>query len=153
MNILGIDPGTSCGWAVVGEGGVCMLSGVWDLRPRRHEGGGMRYLRLQSYLLQVLTAVQVKAVAYEEARRHMGVDAAHIYGGVVATIGSVLELRKTPYRGVPVGTVKKVATGKGNADKVAMMTAFQALTGRTPADDNEADALFVALALRKELGL
>ena len=45
-----------------------------------------------------------------------------------------------PYQGVPVGTIKKHATGKGNAGKDAMIAA--AITrGFTPADDNEADAI------------
>ena len=41
---------------------------------------------------------------------------------------------------MPVGTIKKHATGKGNADKAAMVAAMHAL-GHAPADDNEADAL------------
>jgi Holliday junction resolvasome RuvABC endonuclease subunit len=39
-----------------------------------------------------------------------------------------------------VGTIKKHATGKGNADKVAMVEAMQ-LRGHPVTDDNEADAL------------
>jgi len=41
---------------------------------------------------------------------------------------------------VPVGTIKKHATGRGNANKLMMITAMQAL-GHNPVDDNEADAL------------
>jgi hypothetical protein len=41
---------------------------------------------------------------------------------------------------VPVGTIKKHATGKGNADKAAMVAAMRGL-GFGPADDNEVDAL------------
>jgi Holliday junction resolvasome RuvABC endonuclease subunit len=47
---------------------------------------------------------------------------------------------KIPYRGVPVGTIKRHVTGKGNADKEAVIAAVQAL-GFAPVDDNEADAL------------
>ena len=39
-----------------------------------------------------------------------------------------------------MGTIKKHATGKGNANKAAMIATMQAL-GFQPADDNEADAL------------
>ena len=42
--------------------------------------------------------------------------------------------------GVPVGTIKKHATGKGNAGKEAMIEAMQ-LLGHPVTDDNEADAL------------
>lgn len=46
MRILGIDPGTSCGWAILDDGGR-VASGVWDLSPKRFEGGGMRYIRFE----------------------------------------------------------------------------------------------------------
>jgi Holliday junction resolvasome RuvABC endonuclease subunit len=151
MMILGIDPGTHCGWALFFKGHP-HGSGVWDLRPRRHEGGGMRFLRLRTYLEEILAASRsIDAIAYEEVRRHMGVDAAHIYGGIVGVIGAFCEEHKIPYRGIPVGTIKKYATGKGNAKKDAMIAAAEARFGITVADDNEADALFIARFLDHEL--
>ncbi len=45
-----------------------------------------------------------------------------------------------PYEGVPVGTIKKFATGNGNASKLAMVAAMKE-RGHKPQDDNEADAL------------
>ncbi len=154
MIILGIDPGTKCGWAVVKDGGIRIGSGVWDLKPRRHEGGGMRYLRVRRYVEELLAgSYGIEAVAYEEVRRHMGVDAAHVYGGIVAEITAVCEKRdpKLPYRGVPVGTIKKLATGKGNANKAKMIEMARAVFGCEPKDDNEADALWCAAALDREL--
>jgi Holliday junction resolvasome RuvABC endonuclease subunit len=41
---------------------------------------------------------------------------------------------------VPVGTIKKHATGKGNAGKHDVIAAMRAM-GHPVADDNEADAL------------
>ena len=41
---------------------------------------------------------------------------------------------------MPVGTIKKHATGKGNASKDDMIASVR-LRGHNPADDNEADAL------------
>lgn len=152
LTVLGIDPGTSCGWAVARSDGLRLASGVWDLRPRRHEGGGMRYLRLRRYLDQVLELAQgVDAVGYEEVRRHRGTDAAHVYGGLVGALGAWGEERGLPYRGVPVGAVKRQGTGKGNASKEEMVQAFEVATGHQPATDDEADAYFVALALLAEL--
>ena len=43
-------------------------------------------------------------------------------------------------RACPVGTIKRHVTGKGNADKQAVIEAVRKL-GFAPADDNEADAL------------
>jgi Holliday junction resolvasome RuvABC endonuclease subunit len=41
---------------------------------------------------------------------------------------------------LPVGTIKRHATGNGNASKEAVIAAVRSL-GFDPADDNEADAL------------
>lgn len=150
VTFIGIDPGTQCGWAVLSAGGERIASGNWNLAPRRHEGGGMRFVRLERYLAELLDTYGEQAqVGYEEVRRHLGTDAAHIYGGIVATLTRVCEARSVPYMGVPVGTVKKRATGKGNAVKVAMMEAAQARWGWPVATDNEADALWIAEVLRE----
>lgn len=137
MRILAIDPGTHCGYALSAS-----ESGVWDLKPRRHEGGGMRFVRLRNYLSKACH--QAGLVVYEEVRGHKGTDAAQIYGGIVAIIQEHCELRDIPYQGVPVGTIKKYATGKGNANKELMLTAARE---RWPvadiADDNQADALLL----------
>jgi Holliday junction resolvasome RuvABC endonuclease subunit len=62
----------------------------------------------------------------------------------MATLTAWSELRGVPYAGVPVGTIKRHATGKGNANKDAMMAAARA-RGFSPADDNEADAIAILL--------
>ena len=49
-----------------------------------------------------------------------------------------------PYEGVPVGTIKRFATGRGNADKAAMIAAIRA-RGYDPVDNNEADAIALLL--------
>ncbi len=150
MIVIGIDPGTQCGWAVRQPDGT-MLSGVWDLRGRRFDGGGMKFLRARQFFAELIdatatdfNAIPVK-VCIEEVRRHLGVDAAHCYGGIVAVIQAVCEERKVPYEGVPVAAAKQTATGKGNADKPAMMAAARARwRGFEPRDDNEADARWIA---------
>ena len=50
------------------------------------------------------------------------------------------EQNSIPYSGVGVGTIKKSATGRGNAGKPEMIAAMRRL-GHLPDDDNEADAL------------
>jgi len=60
----------------------------------------------------------IDVIYYEEVRKHIGTDAAHIYGGFKATLSTWCEENNTSYEGVPVGTLKKHATGKGNAKKM-----------------------------------
>ena len=62
----------------------------------------------------------------------------------MASLTSWGELRGIPYEGVPVGTIKRHATGKGNAPKQAMIDAVRA-KGFSPEDDNEADAIAILL--------
>ena len=139
-SILALDLGTITGWALrTPEGNV--VSGTESFRPGRFEGGGMRYLRFRRWLTEIMgTAGGLAAVYFEEVRRHAGVDAAHAYGGFLATLTAWCERHQTPYRGVPVGTIKKHATGSGNAGKAQMLAAMRT-QGYSPGDANEADAL------------
>jgi Holliday junction resolvasome RuvABC endonuclease subunit len=138
--ILALDLGTSTGWAARSSSGL-ITSGTIDLKPSRYEGGGMRFLRFANWLSDMhKLAGPIDAIYFEEVRRHAGTDAAHVYGGLMATLTSWAEMRHIPYQGVPVGTIKRHATGKGNAPKEAMITAAQA-RGFRPATHDEADAL------------
>lgn len=138
--ILALDLGTTTGWAVRGFDGL-ITSGTVTFKPGRYDGGGMRYLRFTNWLSEIdRLSGPVEAIYFEEVRRHAGTDAAHVYGGLMATLETWAELRDVPYQGVPVGTIKKHATCKGNAPKQAMIEAARA-RGFSPADDNEADAI------------
>ena len=137
MNILAIDPGTHCGYAK-----SPIESGTWDLSVKRHEGGGMRFFRLRNYLNEVCSDIDL--LVYEEVHRHAGTEAAHIYGGIVAIIQEHCEMHQINYQGLPVGTIKKYATGKGNANKDSMVNAAKAKWQDIDiVDDNQADALWI----------
>ncbi len=146
--ILALDLGTTTGWALsLPDGSV--THGFVSFKPQRFEGGGMRYLRFRRWLDEVLAATAPQTalaglggVFFEEVRRHLGADAAHAYGGFLATLTAWCEHHQIPYKGVPVGTIKRHVTGKGNAGKSEVVTAMKA-RGYVVADDNEADALAV----------
>lgn len=137
--ILAVDLGTTLGWALRFSGQA--MSGTEHFKVGRFEGGGMRYLRFVRWLNDLWRFAGGPSIIYfEEVRRHRGVDAAHVYGGFLAQLTAWCEHHAVPYQGVPVGTIKKFATGKGNADKAAMIEAAKRW-GYQPEDDNEADAL------------
>ena len=138
--MLALDLGTTTGWALHGFDGL-ITSGTTSFKPGRYDGGGMRYLRFTNWLTELdRLAGPIEAIWFEEVRRHAGTDAAHVYGGLMATLTAWAELRGVPYQGVPVGTIKRHATGRGNAPKEAMIAAARA-RGFSTADDNEADAI------------
>jgi len=138
--ILALDLGTTTGWALRGSDGH-ITSGSESFRPQRFEGGGMRFLRFKRWLTEIKQSCDgIDALHFEEVRRHVSTDAAHAYGGFLATLTAWCEHHQIPYQGVPVGTIKKHATGKGNASKGEMVASARA-RGHVPTDDNEADAL------------
>ncbi len=142
--VLALDLGTTTGWALRSQDGG-ITSGTTSFKPSRFEGGGMRYLRFRGWLTEMAgLASSISRIAFEEVRAHAGTDAAHLYGGFLAHLSAWCEERGVAYEGVPVGTIKRFATGKGNADKAAMIAAVRA-RGFAPADDNEADAIALLL--------
>ena len=154
--ILALDLGTTTGWALRGSDGH-ITSGCVSFRPQRFEGGGMRFLRFRRWISEIQKSIpELQNLYFEEVRRHAGVDAAHAYGGFLATLTAWCEHHQIPYQGVPVGTIKKHATGKGNASKEDVIAAIRA-RGHAPLDDNEADALALLhwaielLALEREV--
>ena len=145
--ILALDLGTRTGWALWVPGHP-IVHGYADFKPGRFDGAGMRYLRFTRWLNELHAGNAFSEVHYEEVRRHIGTDAAHVYGGLMGALQAWCETVRVPYQGVPVGTIKRHATGKGNADKAAMVAAMQAL-GHPVTDDNEADALALLYCVRR----
>jgi len=138
--ILALDLGQATGWALRDAEGV-ITSGTAEFRPGRFQGAGMAFVRFKGWLHELRAgAGRIDQVFFEEVRAHRGTAAAHVYGGYLAHLTAWCELRAIPYLGVPVGTIKRHVTGKGNAPKEAVIAAVQKL-GFAPADDNEADAL------------
>lgn len=133
--LLALDLGTKCGWACHTDTGL--KSGTQSFATDRFSGGGMRYLKFERWLNELPTPSQI---VYEEVRCHAATDAAHVYGGLMAILTKWCESRGIPYCAVPVGTIKKHWTGKGNADK-KMMIDEAVKRGFNPTDDNEADAI------------
>jgi Holliday junction resolvasome RuvABC endonuclease subunit len=139
--MLALDLGTKTGFAIWKDGRI--ESGVWKLRHDRHASGA-RFLDFRNRLTGILGAHNIYTVFFERVCGHKGTDAAHVYGGFMYTLAAVCEERSIKCVGIPVGTIKKFATGSGNASKEEMTAAMRA-RGFNPVDDNEADALAILL--------
>ena len=148
MTILALDLGTQTGWALTSRDGS-ITSGSQSFKPQRFEGGGMRFLRFKRWLTDIKQCNDgIDQVVFEEVRRHVGVDAAHAYGGFMGQLTAWCEHHQIPYQGIPVGTIKKHATGKGNASKDEMVAAVRA-RDHAPVDDNEVDAIALLYLARE----
>lgn len=138
--ILALDLGTKTGWAIKLDDNT-IISSTENFKSDRFEGGGMRFLRFRNWLDEMdKFSKGINQIYFEEVRRHIGVDAAHAYGGFLAHLSSWCEDRKIAYLGIPVGTIKKHITGKGNSSKAQIISKITE-KGFNPRDDNEADAL------------
>ncbi|WP_244258717.1 hypothetical protein [Cupriavidus gilardii] len=140
LNILAIDIGTTTGWALGLRDGQ-LLSGSESFAPRRNDGPGQRWLKFAAWLGECARqAGEIHAIYYERVLRHTAVQAAHVYGGFEAHLQAWADRNRVPLVAVPVTVIKKSATGKGNANKDAMIAAMRA-RGHRVVDDNHADAL------------
>lgn len=140
--ILALDPATKCGWAVYdGKGGYA--AGSWELpKPEGNaQEEGARFLALAKHLTSVRVRYgPISLIVYEVAKNHKSTYAAHLFGGWIATIqlwahternrAEVIDPTKPAYYPLMYSTVKKFATGKGNASKDDMR---ESMTERTVA--------------------
>jgi crossover junction endodeoxyribonuclease RuvC len=105
----------------------------------------MRFLRFRQMLDEFAGSnAKLRMVAFEEVRRHVGTDAAHIYGGLMGTLTAWCEYNLIPYSGIPIGTWKKALGLKGNCGKPEVMLKIGDL-GYNPSTNDEADAIGVLL--------
>lgn len=139
MRTLAIDLGTRTGWATQDDDDI--QSGYEDFKVARGSGGGMRFVQFRKWLN---TLVKPDQVVYEMVMRHVGTDAAHVYGGFLAIMTAWCEEHGIPYYGIGVTYIKKQWTGKGNAKKEDMIAETQR-RGYAITDNNEADAIAILM--------
>jgi len=135
--ILAIDQASKCGWALGKD-----IYGLWDLTTRKDEDMGMKLIRFKNKLKEVCTTEGVTIIVYE---RVAGMHAASIIHAakMVAIIETFCTENNIRYTAFSAQEVKKFATGKGNANKEAMVKAAQEKYGYPGTDDNVADALHI----------
>lgn len=139
--ILALDLGTKTGYAVRQRNGK-VVHGTQSFAPRKSWSAGQRWLRFQSWLGELLDLHRVDQIAYEHVSFHAGVRDAHCYGAFRALVEMAADRRNIGLVGTNVQMVKRHWTGKGGADKAAMIAQARA-RGFRPETDNDADALAV----------
>lgn len=78
--MLTLDLGKQTGWTILNDGIV--QSGSKSFHVSRFSGGGMQFLNFRNWLNSLKYKFPgIEVVYFEEVRRHLGTDAAHIYGG------------------------------------------------------------------------
>jgi len=139
--ILALDLGTKTGYAVRKRDGK-VVHGTMSFAPRASWSAGQRWLRFRSWLGEVLDLHQVHKIVVEHVSFHAGVRDAHCYGAFRALVEMAADTRRIELVGTNVQTIKRHWTGKGGADKAAMIEQAR-IRGFRPETDNDADALAI----------
>jgi Holliday junction resolvasome RuvABC endonuclease subunit len=133
------------------DGGVIMASGVQDFTKRRGESNGIMFLRFHKWIADLTSLGLPDLIQYEQAHMRGGA-AAEICIGLQTHTQSFAASHNINCSGVHTATVKKFAAGSAKAQKGKEQSiAFAAkVLGRAPMDDNEADAVVIALWAYRE---
>jgi Holliday junction resolvasome RuvABC endonuclease subunit len=144
--MLALDVATKTGW-FNGEFG-----GTWDFSIKRDESSGMRLFRFKSKLKEIFQEDRPDAVVFERtAGRHQG--AIIIQSELHGVMKSLCDDYGIDYKAYSASEIKKYATGKGNANKDAMIQACIDKYGITPVDDNHADAIHLWHLAKEDLNI
>ncbi|MHB8110521.1 MAG: hypothetical protein ACYDHW_10875 [Syntrophorhabdaceae bacterium] len=149
--ILALDCATKTGWALIKSGEV-YESGVQDFSKKRGESNGAMFLKFRQWLKQMMIMSDPGLVVYEQAH-HRGGAATEVCVNLTGRVQEICAASSFEYATIETRTLKKWATGKGTADKQAMIEAAKAKTGLLPKDDNEADAILLGLMAYEEYGV
>lgn len=141
ITVLALDLGTKCGYALRKRDGR-VIHGTEIFTPRKSWTPGQRGLRFRSWLVEILNTHQVHQIAYEAVQRHIGTDAAHLYGLFEGLVWMAADSACIPVKSVGVGVIKKSWTGWGDTAKEGMIAEARR-RGYRPDSDNAADALAI----------
>lgn len=153
MTILALDLGTKTGWALTDyRGGVRAdraESGVQTFDVKRGESPGMRYVRFTRWL--PVMGLHCSLLVYEQTHQRGGA-ATEVAAGFATRVQEFCARENIEHTAVHSGTLKKFATGKGNAGKREMWAAArEKWPDRDFIDDNEIDALWILEYARVEI--
>jgi Holliday junction resolvasome RuvABC endonuclease subunit len=148
--ILALDLATKTGWAT----NAPEYSGVENFRNSTRDSRGMIYVRFGKWFNEMLESYTPSLIVYEQLHLR-GAAATELLTGLLGQMERCIEEycynrnTKIEHASIHSGTIKKFATGKGNASKEQMMKSYYDRFGKDPEDDNECDARFL-LELSKE---
>ena len=154
--VIAFDLGSNTGWAWRGRGSTMqefIFSGVQKFPLLRGDSMGMRFLRFKGWVEEMLARTNARIVAYEAAIGfHKSLYAGQLAHGFEGILQCIIADRNLECLNVTPSELKRDATGKGNANKEAMIAAAQILYPKSKIDnDNQADALLILNFAEKTL--
>ena len=119
-------------------------SGTWDLSIRKDESSGMRLIRFEGKLLEVI-GIGIDVIAFESPTVAQGkkanMDGLKLCTKLQAVIERLTELHEIECIGYNLQTIKKHARARKKEELLAL--ARHTWPEREVQDDNEADAIWL----------
>lgn len=136
MNILALDIATHTGWC-------CTTAyGCWDFSLKRDESSGFRLVRFKAKLKEICKLEEITHIFFERsqgAHQSAVITQSELHG----VLKIYCEEQGIEYKAFSPSEIKQFATGKGNANKLAMIKSAQQKYNYTGEDDNVADAIHI----------
>lgn len=152
-NVLSLDLGTNCGWAVA-RNAVIEYSGVKSFYSKDAHPG-LRFMKLHNWLLKFRGVDEI--FIEDVVQPFMSSASARVYCGMLAIVQLFCLTNNIKLSGIKPTAVKKLFTGKGRASKTEVCNICIGLgwaNGKYDTDRNndEADACAVYYAMMKKRG-
>lgn len=119
-------------------------SGTWDFTESKRRNDNKEHKAFRDTLMNFIVTHGIKQIYAEDVNVNKYFGAMRKlseFRGILFEICDELNLPEPQFAAVT--TIKKYATGNGQADKQQMIDACIAKYGHTPVDDNEADACHI----------
>ncbi len=149
MTILAIDPGVSCGWAVLSDRGIHDSSGVEKL-AKKDDPFAKRFALARAFFRNTIILTMPTQIVCERMGYLQSYNTTVSLYGMVAMLEEMAWTFDLTIAFVSPNAVKKFATGSGKATKAEMRHAAER---RWPAikkiRNDQADALFIGECWRK----
>jgi hypothetical protein len=121
LKITTFDFGNKTGWAEFDGGSI--ESGTENFTPHRGESAGMRWRKFKSWLIEFLKSSNPDVVIFEQPVARASGAAREVMYGMTTRCQEYCDFLGIDYKPVNPVTLKRFATGKGNANKEAMLAA------------------------------
>lgn len=152
MRVLGIDPATASGWAILNDGayetgGTAKFPKPTKSQIAKGEVEGVRWRDYRLWFDELLFTYKPDVVGFEDVRRHVSTLSGHAYGYFRYCAEACCADAGIKFYPINVKTWKSTVNS-GNDDKDDTQTFLSKIyPSVTFVDDNHSDALGIALAV------
>jgi Holliday junction resolvasome RuvABC endonuclease subunit len=150
-NILGLDIATHTGYYSTHE------SGTWDFTESMRRNNNKQHKAFRDTLIDFITQHDIKVIVAEDvncgrtSKEFISTRKLSEFRGILMEVCDSLNLPEPTL--INLRTVKKWATGDGNADKDKMVRYCKMRWKTNPVDDNEADATHIFMYYIRKFNL